>query len=89
MTGIQLSILDYRPTDAAAPLVPSIDRARVRGQCLRILERLERGPTTNSEMIEVMHVYKYTSRISDLRELGYIIECTPLHDGVHEYRLVR
>ena len=88
MTGIQLSILDYRPTDAAAPLVPSIDRTRIRGQCRAILERLEAGPATNAELAAIS--LKYTGRISEVRALGFDIRSERVEKtGTFVYELKR
>lgn len=55
-------------------------------QCAAILARLRVGPATNAELAGI--ALKYTSRLSDLRALGYSIRATPVADGVVSYRLV-
>lgn len=47
---------------------------RLSRQSAAILAMLERGPVTNKEMSAL--ALKYTSRISDLRAVGYVIEVT-------------
>jgi hypothetical protein len=54
-----------------------------------LLERLKEGPITNSEMIRKMCIFKYTSRISDLRKAGHNVVCTDLGDGLNSYELIR
>lgn len=44
---------------------------RLSGQCSRILERLRAGTVSNKELSAI--ALKYTSRISDLRAVGYKI----------------
>ena len=58
------------PTD---PSVLPIDEPRLRGQNAAILERLKKGPASNVELSNMS--LKYTSRISDLRAAGHVIEC--------------
>ena len=48
-------------------------KKRLSKQCQTILEMLTRGPCTNRELSKV--ALKYTSRISDLRKAGHVIEC--------------
>ena len=45
------------------------DSPRLDSQCDRMLARLQQGPATNVELSGIS--LKYTSRITDLRQLGY------------------
>jgi hypothetical protein len=73
---------------ASRPETPAdLEHKRLSKQCEAILERLRRGPATNTELAGM--ALKYTSRISDLRERGHVIEVKS-HDratGVVVYRL--
>lgn len=56
-------------------------------QTRRIIERLQQGPATNAQL--AAYSLKYTSRISDARALGYVIECSVLgKKGLMLYRLL-
>jgi hypothetical protein len=44
-------------------------------QCLKILNRLRRGPGTPFQLMQDTGVVNYTARISDLKDKGYVIEC--------------
>lgn len=48
-----------------------VELARLNRQCQRIAQRLMAGPATNTELAQL--ALKYTSRISDLRDLGWDI----------------
>lgn len=61
------------------------DQIRLRGQNLRIFERLKLGPATNSELAGIS--LKYTSRISDLRRHGIAVRCIRLDGGLTRYEL--
>ncbi len=78
------------------PVIPPRDpnvtdertRLRLGGQNLafyRLLARRDR--VTNAELAKL--ALKYTSRISDLRDIGCIITCDPVHgrDGVFAYTM--
>lgn len=67
-------------------MTPS-DHKRLSRQCADILAMLRRGSCTNRELAAVS--LKYTSRVSDLRDAGYVIECERLDGGLTRYRLVR
>lgn len=76
---------------ATIPVNHSVDpreQSRLSAQCARILERLQQGPASNYELAGI--ALKYTSRISDLREAGYQIDCVERdHEtGKTMYRLV-
>jgi hypothetical protein len=71
----------------AAHILTSDDHARLTGQTLVIVERLRRGPATNAEL--AASSLKYTSRVSDARAAGYVIDCERLSGGTTLYRLVR
>ena len=70
------------PTD---PHVQTEDVPRLTGQNLAILQRLFSGSATNRELAVIS--LKYTSRISDIRDAGYIVECERLKGGLSVYRL--
>ena len=48
-------------------------RPKPRGQCCAILARLRSGPATSWELAQI--TFKFTQRISDLRKMGYTVEC--------------
>ena len=62
------------------------DAPRLDSQCDRMLARLQKGPATNVELSGIS--LKYTSRVTDLRQLGHIIECEKRMSGVTVYRLM-
>ena len=69
----------------AATITPQ-DRERLSHQCALILARLEQGSASNRELAAIS--LKYTSRVSDLREAGYSIDCVRGRDGLNVYVLV-
>ena len=68
------------------PGVDLTDTPRLDSQCARMLLRLQHGAATNVELAGIS--LKYTSRITDLRQLGHVIECEKRQNGVTVYRLV-
>lgn len=62
------------------------DAPRLDSQCDRMLARLQKGAATNVELAGIS--LKYTSRITDLRQLGHTIECEKWKNGMSVYRLV-
>ncbi len=62
------------------------DAPRLDSQCDRMLARLQKGAATNVELAGIS--LKYTSRITDLRQLGHTIECEKRKNGMSVYRLV-
>lgn len=62
--------------------------ARLSRQCQAILSRLEAGSCTNRDLADLC--LKYTCRVSELRQAGYVIECydRDAATGVCWYRLV-
>lgn len=46
----------------------------------RILARLQRGPATNAEFVD-MRIVRYGARIHELRERGYQIRWAPVRKG--------
>ena len=62
------------------------DSPRLDSQCDRMLARLQKGAATNVELAGIS--LKYTSRITDLRQLGHTIDCEKQRNGVTVYRLV-
>ena len=73
---------------AQATLFDQREKVRLSRQNQLILNRLLEGPTTNDELHNI--ALKYTSRISDLRKLGYDIKCYDQNKttGLTWYRLV-
>lgn len=61
---------------------------RMSRQCRAILSRLEHSEASNKDLSEIS--LKYTGRISDLRKLGYQIDCVANDRSTGEswYRLV-
>lgn len=57
----------------ATSAVEPVERIRLSKQCRAILYLLEFGPATNMALALIS--LKYTSRVSDLRAKGYVIEC--------------
>ena len=80
----------FRHSDVPfAPRDPTVTapcaRRRFSGQCARMIQLLLSRPVSNKELAGIS--LKYTSRISDLREYGYLIVCTedPAKNGVCWY----
>ena len=67
------------------PNVLPEDRPRLRGQNAAILDRLQRGPATNQELAQIS--LKYTSRLSDIRKAGYVVNCERGDGGLNTYTL--
>jgi hypothetical protein len=78
------SLIDHLP--ATDPNVATDARRRLSGQNKKILDRLKEGPVRLRELMSI--AAKYTSRISDLRKAGCVIECQPQPDGNSIYTLV-
>lgn len=79
---------DLAAKSGAAPCDPNIDVrdvARVTGQNAAILERLRLGPALTDQLAKISR--KYTSRISDLRAVGHVIECQRGQGGNNLYVL--
>jgi hypothetical protein len=87
----QLSLFDpatpKMPIKPCDPKVGDVAKPRLSRQCRLILERLRRGPATNSELSGI--ALKYTNRISELRMAGYVIPCFDHNrkTGLAYYRL--
>lgn len=64
---------------------------RLASQNYRLLERFYAGPITNAEMVRRLKIFRYSSRIHDLRQHGYQIIRTAVPDkpGLHVYQMVR
>jgi hypothetical protein len=75
--------LDHLP--ATDPNVAESATKRLSGQNRKILDMLNAGPVRLRELIQVAS--KYTSRISDLRKAGCVIECQEQPDGNSIYLL--
>lgn len=59
---------------------------RTNTQCTKILTLLSRGGKVSNTALSIVAL-KYTSRISDLRARGHVIECIRGVGGVTYYRL--
>ena len=68
------------------PNVIESDIPRLRGQNARVLKRLRLGPATNAELSTIS--LKYTSRVSDLRAMGFEIVCERGRGGLNSYSLI-
>ena len=77
-------VMDRIPT--ADPNVRADAKRRLSGQNRRILDRLIEGPVSLRELLSF--AAKYTSRISDLRKAGCVIECREQPDGNSIYTLI-
>ena len=77
-------ILDHLP--ATDPNVATHARRRLSGQNAKILARLSEGPCRLRDLLFLAS--KYTSRISDLRKAGCVIECKEQSDGNSIYTLI-
>jgi hypothetical protein len=58
----------------------------------RIYEAMRRRPVTNAEMVRVMGIFKYTSRISSVRRylegFGMTVLATPMNkEGLYSYQM--
>ena len=65
--------------------VAAEDRPRLSRQCEAILALLRQQSRTNRELADV--ALKYTSRLSDLRAAGYVIDCERIGEGLTRYTL--
>jgi hypothetical protein len=82
----QLSLFDPQPTlSPRDPNTDPQDEQRLTGQNKLVLDALKDGPKTNQQL--AFFSLKYTSRISDLRAAGYVVECERLQGGLTLYRL--
>ncbi len=82
----QLAIDFDRPVKPRDPHIDARDVPRASRQCRLILERLHKGPATNAELADIS--IKYTSRLSDCRRAGFVIEARRMGAGLWEYRLL-
>ena len=85
----QIGLFDQPlPTTRRVPareIMPN-DAERLGGQCAKMLTMLRARPQLNSALVAIAN--KYTSRISDLRALGFEIKCTRVEGGLTLYTLV-
>lgn len=63
------------------------DKPRLSRQTALIIETLRRGPATNDQLSRMSR--KYTSRISDARAAGFVIDCERMGGGLTKYHLLR
>ncbi|MBM4311418.1 MAG: hypothetical protein FJ119_10805 [Deltaproteobacteria bacterium] len=56
-------------------------------QTSRMLNALIIAPCTNAYFVRRMGIFKYTSRISELRKRGWLIHAFDMGDGLTEYIL--
>lgn len=64
----------------------AFDHRPRRGQLVRILARLQRGPATREELLEIAHYYR--GRISELRARGFAIVCDRSDPAQPRYTLL-
>lgn len=63
---------------------------RLTGNNAKFLARLQQGPATRRELVDLVDGGAITQRISDLRKAGYDIQCREDRDtGASTYVLVR
>ena len=85
----QPTLFDLPPAVPVAPAcIPEPERKRLSAQCQTMLARLQCGPVTNQELMQI--ACKYTSRISDLRKAGYNVKMVDKNaeTGLTRYELV-
>ena len=87
----QPRLFDWVPTPYGAdfnPTVPEAAKPRLGRQQRAILDRLRRGPATNTELVQIAQ--RFGGRIGELRAAGYDIRRTYDDDrrGVYMYELV-
>lgn len=70
------------------PSVAAEDEVRLSKQCVRLLERLQRGPLTNVEGVVDLRIMNLTARISELRQAGHKVDAQRGVGGVWLYTLV-
>lgn len=69
------------------PPAPRAEGERRKFQAAKILERLERGPALNTELILIGD--RFGARIHDLRDAGHEIQTAYVSPGVYRYSLLR
>lgn len=57
-------------------------------QSQRIIDALRAGAKTTDYFIDELRIFKYSSRIADLRRKGYVIEAKNIRRGLWRYTLV-
>ena len=56
-------------------------------QCSRILSAFRESDITSAFMIDELRIFKYSSRIADLRAKGYVIKATRIKKSLWSYHL--
>ena len=84
----QLDLLEYKPVlpPVVDPNASDDDKHRLPKSSVAILERLQQGPATNVELLEVGGM-RFGARLHDLRKHGHEITSDRLHDGLWVYQL--
>lgn len=59
---------------------------RRHGNYERVLTRLQQGPCTNAELVEIAG-HRFGGRIFELRKDGHVIQMEPMGDGLFRYTL--
>ena len=86
MTTYQMPLFDApKPIIPCDPSVSKEDVPRLTGQNKEILNALKEGPKSNRELAQI--ALKYTSRNSDLRDAGCVIEASKKNRGLVIYTL--
>ena len=57
-------------------------------QLFRLFEALEKGPVTNREIITDLNIFKYTGRLSEIRQAGFEVAARKLNGGLWQYKLI-
>lgn len=76
-----------KPIEPVDPHLEAEELPRLTRQCLKILERLQQGPATNTELIAIAQ--RFGARLHDLKKAGYKIatERSDVEAGIFVYRL--
>lgn len=87
MTPQQGDLFSPKPVPRIDRRLPQPERRRLSAQCASILDRLEHGPASNLELSAI--ALRYSARIKELRDAGYVIEITETDHatGRRVYRL--
>lgn len=77
-------LIDFDRPESLKPQSKRLNR-----QCREILARLEQGPATNSELVQIAQ--RFGARIQELRVAGCEIEVTKLDTkrGINQYTLTK
>lgn len=74
-----------QPTFTFSDRVDPRDKERLGKQQLAVLNRLEQGPATNMDLVEITH--RFGARIKELRDAGFCIDKERGDGGIWIYTL--